>query len=31
VEVLGVRIDPTRQPTAENAAFGFWSAGFASA
>lgn len=31
VEVLGVRIDPTRQPTAENAAFGFWTAGFASA
>ena len=31
VEVLGVRIDPTRQPTAENASFGFWTAGFASA
>lgn len=31
VEVLGVRIDPTRQPTAENASFGFWSPGFASA
>ncbi len=31
VEVLGVRIDPTRQPTAENASFGFWSPGFAEA
>ena len=31
VEVLGVRIDPTRSPTATNASFGFWSAGFASA
>jgi hypothetical protein len=31
VEVLGVRIDPTRQPTAENAAFGFWTENFASA
>ena len=31
VEVLGVRIDPTRNPTAKNASFGFWSPGFASA
>lgn len=31
VEVLGVRIDPTRRPTAENAAFGFWTPDFASA
>ncbi len=31
VEVLGVRIDPTRRPTAENASFGFWTLGFASA
>jgi outer membrane biosynthesis protein TonB len=31
VEVLGVRIDMTRQPTPENAAFGFWTPGFASA
>lgn len=31
VEVLGVRIDPTRQPTAENASFGFWTPDFASA
>jgi hypothetical protein len=31
VEVLGVRIDGTRNPTAENAAFGFWTPGFASA
>ena len=31
VEVLGVRIDPSKQPTAENAAFGFWTAGFADA
>lgn len=30
VEVLGVRIDPTRNPTAENASFGFWTVGFAS-
>lgn len=29
--VLGIRIDPTRNPTQENAAFGFWTAGFASA
>lgn len=31
VEVLGVRIDPTRGPTAENASFGFWTPDFASA
>ncbi len=31
VEVLGVRIDPTRQPTPENCAFGYWTEGFASA
>lgn len=31
VEVLGVRIDPTRKPTAENASFGFWTTAFASA
>ncbi|RYZ14853.1 MAG: hypothetical protein EON61_02030 [Alphaproteobacteria bacterium] len=31
VEVLGVRIDPTRRPTAENASFGFWTPEFASA
>lgn len=31
VEVLGVRIDPTRNPTVEKASFGFWTAGFASA
>lgn len=31
VEVLGVRIDPTRGPTIENAAFGFWTPDFASA
>ena len=31
VEVLGVRIDPSKQPTAENASFGFWTAGFADA
>jgi len=31
VEVLGVRIDPTRKPTAENASFGFWTPEFASA
>jgi hypothetical protein len=30
VEVLGVRFDPARQNTAENAAFGFWTQGFAS-
>lgn len=31
VEVLGVRIDPTRQPTPQNASFGFWTEGFAGA
>jgi hypothetical protein len=31
VEVLGVRFDPARQNTAENAAFGFWTQGFESA
>lgn len=31
VEVLGVRIDASKQPTAENASFGFWTAGFADA
>ncbi len=31
VEVLGVRIDPTRNPTAESASFGFWTEGFAKA
>lgn len=31
VEVLGVRIDQTRQPTPENASFGFWTESFASA
>ncbi len=30
VEVLGVRIDNSRNPTAEKAAFGFWTEGFAS-
>ncbi len=30
VEVLGVRFDPARQNTAENAAFGFWTQGFES-
>jgi hypothetical protein len=30
VEVLGVRIDPSRNPTAERASFGFWTEGFAS-
>lgn len=30
VEVLGVRFDPARQNTAENAAFGFWTHGFES-
>jgi len=29
--VLGIRIDTTRNPTQENAAFGFWTEGFASA
>ncbi|HVY88480.1 MAG TPA: hypothetical protein VG942_06400 [Hyphomonadaceae bacterium] len=28
VEVLGVKFDPSRQNTAENAAFGFWTAAF---
>jgi hypothetical protein len=31
VEVLGIKIDPTRNPTAQNAAYGFWTAGFAGA
>lgn len=31
VEVLGVKIDPTHSKTAENASFGFWTPGFASA
>ncbi len=31
VAVLGVKIDMTRKPTQENAAFGFWTEGFASA
>lgn len=31
VEVLGVRIDPTRQPTPENCSFGYWTEGFAGA
>lgn len=31
VEVLGIKIDPTRNPTAENASFGFWTPGFAGA
>lgn len=31
VEVLGVKIDPTHSTTAENASFGFWTPGFASA
>jgi hypothetical protein len=30
VEVLGVRIDPSRNPTWEKASFGFWTEGFAS-
>jgi hypothetical protein len=29
VEVLGIRIDPTRNPTPQNAAFGFWTPAFA--
>jgi hypothetical protein len=29
VEVLGIRIDPTRNPTQQNAAFGFWTPAFA--
>jgi hypothetical protein len=31
VEVLGVKIDPKHSTTAENASFGFWTPGFASA
>ncbi|MEQ1780881.1 MAG: hypothetical protein ABMA14_05945 [Hyphomonadaceae bacterium] len=31
VEVLGIKVDPTRNPTVESASFGFWTAGFASA
>ena len=31
VEVLGIKIDPTRNPTAESASFGFWTPGFAGA
>lgn len=31
VEVLGIKVDPTRNPTAESAAFGFWTADFAGA
>ena len=31
VEVLGIKIDPTRNPTPQNAAFGFWTPGFAGA
>lgn len=30
VEVLGVRIDKTRNPTVDKASFGFWTEGFAS-
>ncbi len=29
VEVLGIKIDPTRNPTAQNASFGFWTQAFA--
>jgi len=29
VTVLGIRIDPTRNPTQQNAAFGFWTPAFA--
>jgi hypothetical protein len=29
--VLGIKIDPTRNPTPQNAAFGFWTPGFAGA
>lgn len=29
VEVLGIRIDPTRNPTQQSAAFGFWTPDFA--
>lgn len=31
VEVLGIKIDPTRNPTPQNAAFGFWTPPFARA
>jgi hypothetical protein len=31
VEVLGIKIDPTRNPTQQNAAFGFWTPAFAGA
>jgi hypothetical protein len=31
VEVLGVKFDPSKQNTAENAAFGFWTAAFENA
>ena len=31
VEVLGIKIDPTRNPTQQSAAFGFWTPAFASA
>lgn len=31
VEVLGIKIDPTRNPTPQNAAFGFWTPPFAGA
>ena len=31
VEVLGVKIDQTRDPTPQNAAFGFWTSSFAGA
>jgi Type II secretion system (T2SS), protein G len=30
VEVLGIKIDPTRNPTQQSAAFGFWTPDFAS-
>lgn len=31
VEVLGIKIDPTRNPTQQNASFGFWTPPFAGA
>lgn len=31
VEVLGIKLDPTRNPTPQNASFGFWTPGFAGA
>lgn len=31
VEVLGIKIDPTRNPTQQNASFGFWTPPFAKA